>query len=108
MHVLQCIPELIYAFAFSSVSVHLLWQHRTTEIDDQRRSAYLSILDEVAGRLRAGEAVPDTEAARLCRLAETVDHTAYPERTLGGAKSFLEGRKVGWNVKGGKSWNTEN
>ena len=79
------IPELIYALAFSSISVHLLWQRRTAETDRRHYSARISLLGELAARLRAGEAVPDVEVARLRRLAETV----------GAAEAHL-GENIGW------------
>ncbi|KAI0279111.1 hypothetical protein BGY98DRAFT_970529 [Russula aff. rugulosa BPL654] len=47
------IPELVYALAFSSISVNLLWQRRAAETDRRHYSARLSILGELAGRLRA-------------------------------------------------------
>ncbi|KAI0001075.1 hypothetical protein BJV77DRAFT_1063605 [Russula vinacea] len=78
------IPEIAYALAFSSISVHLLWQRRAAETDRRHYSARLSILDELAGRLRAGE-VTDAEVARLRRLAETV-----------GEDTTHAGERIGW------------
>jgi len=80
------IPELLYALAFSSISVHLLWQRRAAETDRRHYSARLSILGELATRLRAGEAVSDAEVARLRRLAETV----------GDGEDTHPGESVGW------------
>jgi len=74
------IPELLYALAFSSISVNLLWQRRAAETDRRHYSARLSILGELAGRLRGASGgggggsevtVADAEVARLRRLAET-------------------------------------
>ena len=80
------IPELIYALAFSSISVNLLWQRRAAETDRRHYSARLSILGELAGRLRAGgEVVTDAEVARLRRLAETV-----------GEEDTHAGESIGW------------
>jgi len=79
------IPELIYALAFSSISVHLLWQRRTAETDRRHYSARISILGELAARLRVGEAVPEVEVSRLRRLAETV-----------GAADAHPGENIGW------------
>lgn len=80
------IPELVYALAFSSISVHLLWQRRTAETDRRHYSARISILGELAARLRAGEAVPDVEISRLRRLAETA----------GAAEETHPGENIGW------------
>ncbi|KAH9965390.1 hypothetical protein BC827DRAFT_1153679 [Russula dissimulans] len=77
------IPELVYALAFSSISVHLLWQRRAAETDRRHFSARLSILGDVADRLRAGEGVSDAEVARLRRLAETVGEVTHPGENIG-------------------------
>lgn len=87
------IPELLYALAFSSISVHLLWQRRTAETDRRHYSARISILGELAARLHAGEAVSDVEIARLRRLAETVGEAeAHPGENIGW-RDVVFGRK---------------
>lgn len=85
------IPELVYALAFSSISVHLLWQRRAAETDRRHYSARLSILDELAGRLWAGE-VADVEVARLRRLAETVGEDSHAGESIGW-RQVIFGRK---------------
>jgi|SRR5712675_1938515 len=86
------IPELVYALAFSSISVHLLWQRRAAETDRRHFSARLSILGDVAARLRAGEGVSDAEVARLRRLAETVGEATHPGENIGW-REVIFGRK---------------
>ena len=86
------IPELVYALAFSSISVHLLWQRRAAETDRRHYSARLSILGELAGRLRAGEVVTDAEVARLQRLAETVGEDSHAGESIGW-RQVIFGRK---------------
>lgn len=86
------IPELIYALAFSSISVNLLWQRRAAETDRRHYSARLSILDELAGRLRAGGEVTDAEVARLRRLAETVGEDTHAGESIGW-REVIFGRK---------------
>jgi hypothetical protein len=86
------IPELIYALAFSSISVHLLWQRRAAETDRRHYTARLSILGELAARLRAGETVPDVEVARLRRLAETIGEDAHSGENIGW-RDVVFGRK---------------
>lgn len=85
------VAELVYALAFSSISVHLLWQRRTAETDRRHLSARLSILGDLAGRLRAGE-VTDAEVARLRRLAETVGEDSHAGDSIGW-RQVIFGRK---------------
>jgi len=95
------IPELVYALAFSSISVHLLWQRRTAETDRRHHSARLSILGELAARLRAGESVSDTEVARLRRLAKTVGEASHPGETVGW-REVIFGRRESGEERDGK------
>lgn len=95
------IPELIYALAFSSISVHLLWQRRTADTDRRHLSARLSILGELAARLRAGEAVSDAEVARLRRLSETVGEATHPGENVGW-REVIFGRKESGAEREGK------
>jgi hypothetical protein len=95
------IPELVYALAFSSISVHLLWQRRTAETDRRHLSARLSILGELAARLRAGDAVSDAEVARLRRLAETVGEATHPGENVGW-RDVMFGRKESGAEREGK------
>ena len=96
------IPELVYALAFSSISVHLLWQRRAAETDRRHYSARLSILGELAGRLRAGEGeVSDAEVARLRRLAETVGEDTSAGDSVGW-RDVIFGRKESGLEREGK------
>lgn len=104
------IPELLYALAFSSISVNLLWQRRAAETDRRHYSARLSILGELAGRLRGasggggGEvAVADAEVARLRRLAETVgEDDAHAGGESIGWRDVIFGRKESGLEREGK------
>jgi hypothetical protein len=96
------IPELVYALAFSSISVHLLWQRRTAETDRRHYSARISILGELAARLRTGEAVPDVEISRLRRLAETAGTAeTHPGENIGW-RDVVFGRKESGMEREGK------
>ena len=96
------VPELVYALAFSSISVHLLWQRRAAETDRRHYSARLSILGELAGRLRAGEGVvSDAEVARLRRLAETVGEDTSAGDSVGW-RDVIFGRKESGLEREGK------
>jgi hypothetical protein len=97
------IPELIYALAFSSISVNLLWQRRAAETDRRHYSARLSILGELAGRLRAGGGgeVTDAEVARLRRLAETVGEDTHAGESIGW-RDVIFGRKESGLEREGK------
>ena len=98
------ITELLYALAFSSISVNLLWQRRAAETDRRHYSARLSILGELAGRLRAdagaGE-VTDAEVARLRRLAETVGEDTHAGESVGW-RDVIFGRKESGLEREGK------
>jgi hypothetical protein len=108
------IPELLYALAFSSISVNLLWQRRAAETDRRHYSARLSILGELAGRLRGSAsrgggggsevAVADAEVARLRRLAETVgeDDEAHAAGESIGWRDVIFGRKESGLEREGK------
>ena len=98
---MRYIPELVYALAFSSISVHLLWQRRTAETGRRHLSARLSILGELAARLRAGDAVSDAEVARLRRLAETVGEASHPGENVGW-REVMFGRKESGAEREGK------
>lgn len=103
------IPELVYALAFSSISVNLLWQRRAAETDRRHYSARLSILDELVGRLRAdgaggsggGGEVTDAEVARLRRLAETVGEDTHAGESIGW-RDVIFGRKESGLEREGK------
>ena len=95
------VPELAYALAFSSISVHLLWQRRAAETDRGHYSARLSILGELAGRLRAGEEVADAEVARLRRLAEMVGEDGHAGESIGW-RDVIFGRKESGLEREGK------
>lgn len=110
------IPELLYALAFSSISVNLLWQRRAAETDRRHYSARLSILGELAGRLRGASGgvvggvgvgsevtVADAEVARLRRLAETVgEHDAHAGGESIGWRDVIFGRKESGLEREGK------
>jgi hypothetical protein len=95
------IPELIYALAFSSISVNLLWQRRAAETDRRHCSARLSILGELAGRLRGRGEVTDAEVARLRRLAETVGEDTHAGESIGW-RDVIFGRKESGLEREGK------
>jgi len=88
------IPHLIYSMALTSVSMHLLRQRKDAESERAQISAQISILEDTAARLRAGEAIPDRELARLVRLASS-------QREPGGPAGFAhapsdEQESIGW------------
>jgi hypothetical protein len=96
------IPELVYALAFSSISVHLFWQRRAAETDRRHLTARLSILGELAARLHADEPVSDAEVFRLRRLAETVGEAATHPGESVGWREVIFGRKESGEERAGK------
>jgi len=70
------IPHILYSTALTSLSFHLLFHKKQSEVDRAHLSAQVSILESLAQRLRSGQDVPDEEVERLCRLAKTHERTA--------------------------------
>ena len=71
-------------------------------MDRRHHSARLSILGELAARLRTGEPVSDAEVARLRWLAETVGEAAtHPGETVGW-REVIFGRKESGEEHEGK------
>ena len=87
------LPPLLYTLALSSLSVHLLYQRRAATTSRNQLSARISVLDDLAARLRAGEPVRAEEAARLRRLATAAERGAQadgaPEREVGWMEVIL-------------------
>ena len=70
------IPHLIYSTALTSISFHLLFQKKQSEVDRAHLNAQISILESLAHRLRSRQEVSDEEIERLCKLAKThEDHS---------------------------------
>jgi len=98
MPVSAYIPHLIYATALTSLSFHLLFQKKQSEIDHAHLAAQTSILESLAHRLRSGQDILDEEVERLCRLAKTHEEThvegAGVKREKVGWKEVFLGRKI--------------
>jgi len=89
MPVSTYIPHLIYSTVLTSLSFHLLFQKKQSEVDCAHLNAQISILESLAQRLRSGQDVSDEETDRLCRLAKT-----HKDGHVEGAK--LKKEKIGW------------
>ncbi|KAI0262260.1 hypothetical protein BC834DRAFT_829175, partial [Gloeopeniophorella convolvens] len=85
----------------SALSPYTAWQRRAAETDRRHYSARLSILGELAARLRAGETVPDAEVARLRRLAENAAIETHDGAEIGW-KEVIFGRKESGAEREGK------
>ena len=83
------IPHLIYSTALTSISFHLLFQKKQSEVDHAHLNAQISILESLAHRLRSRQEVSDEEIERLCKLAKT-----HEESNSRGAGTKIE--SVGW------------
>ncbi|KAI0030320.1 hypothetical protein K488DRAFT_87891 [Vararia minispora EC-137] len=86
------VPELLSALALSSLSVHLFFHRRQAQSDRDRIAARTSILQDLAQRLRAGENIPDSEVARLRKLARQAEQ----EHTRADILDSGESAAVGW------------
>jgi hypothetical protein len=89
MPVSTYVPHLIYSTILTSISFHLLFQKKQSEVDRAHLTAQMTTLESLAHRLRSGQDVSDKEVERLCRLAKTHEDT-YLERA--GAKKEI----IGW------------
>jgi len=89
MPVSSYIPHLIYSTALTSLSFHLLFQKKQSEMDRAHLAAQTSILEALAHRLRSGQNISDEEVERLCRLAKTHEDTHAEE-------AGVKREKVGW------------
>jgi len=89
MPVSAYLPHLIYSTVLTSLSFHLLFQKKQSEVDRAHLTAQISILESLKDRLRSEQDISDDEIERLCRLAKT-----HEESHMEGAGMKRE--KVGW------------
>jgi hypothetical protein len=89
MPVSAYLPHLIYSTILTSLSFHLLFQKKQSEVDRAHLTAQISILESLKDRLRSEQDISDDEIERLCRLAKT-----HEESHMEGAGMKRE--KVGW------------
>lgn len=88
MPVSQYIPHLIYSTALTSLSFHLLYHRKQTEVDRGHLTAQISILESLKQQLQSGQHVPEEEIERLLRLSKT-----HEESNLN-----LKKEKIGWKA----------
>ncbi|KAL5504604.1 hypothetical protein ACEPAH_7267 [Sanghuangporus vaninii] len=72
-------PHIIYATALISLSLHLLSSRRDGAAARQQAEARISLLEGLAGQLRAGERVSEEEISRVRRLMREDKATAAVE-----------------------------
>jgi hypothetical protein len=65
----QYIPHILYSTAFTSISMHLLWQRKTAEEDRARFKAQTSILQDLIEQLRSGKPISNEEIMKMRNLA---------------------------------------
>lgn len=70
------LPHLLYATAVSSLALHYLNTKKETKNQVWFAQARISVLEDIATRLRAGEDLPDAEIERLKRLTREDDGAA--------------------------------
>ena len=80
MPVSQYIPHLIYSLALTSLSFHILYQKKQSEVDRAHLTARTTILESLADQLRSGT-ISEGEAEKLWRLAKTHDDLEVRDRT---------------------------
>ena len=101
MPVTSYIPHLIYSTALTSLSLHLLYQKKQSEMDRAHLAAQTSILEALAHRLRSGQNISDEEVERLCRLAKTHEETHAEEAGVKRAKVGWKDVFLGKKIEGG-------
>ncbi|KAH7883268.1 hypothetical protein F5I97DRAFT_219098 [Phlebopus sp. FC_14] len=103
------LPYILYSTALISVSIHLLWQRKAAEEDRARHDAQISILEDLAQRLRSGAPMTDEEVNGLRHLARIHGEGEAPQKRTGSEGGVrwtdaIRGRKV---VNSDKSTNAE-
>ena len=63
------LPEIVYGLAIISLGTHTLWQREQVEEDRRHYTARMKLLEDVARRLRAGDAVPQGDFDTITKLA---------------------------------------
>jgi hypothetical protein len=91
MPVSAYIPHLLYSTALTSLSFHLLFHKKQSEVDRAHLNAQTSILESLVHQLRSGQDVSDEEIERLCRLAKT-----HEDGHMEGVGARRE--KIGWKA----------
>ncbi|KIJ57726.1 hypothetical protein HYDPIDRAFT_87393 [Hydnomerulius pinastri MD-312] len=91
------LPHILYSTALTSVSIHLLWQRKSTEEDRARHNAQISILEDLAQQLRSGIRTTDEEVSRLRNLART--HGEGEAQKLPANQTGIQWSDVVWGRK---------
>jgi len=104
MAVSTYVPHLLYSTVLTSLSLHLLFHKKQSEVDRSHLTAQISILESLTQQLRSGQDVADGEIERLYKLAKThddsyVDGTGVERQKVGWRDVFL-GRKTSEVVEG--------
>ena len=89
MPVSQYIPHLIYSLALTSVSFHILYQKKQSEVDRAHLTAQTTLLESLADQLRSGT-ISDGEAERLWKLVKIHDNAEVKD------KAQKEKKKIRW------------
>ncbi len=64
------IPHIVYTLAITSLGAHLLYHRKEAEDQRAHYTARIALLEEVAGRLRAGKPVPERDFELIRKLAK--------------------------------------
>ncbi|OAX40218.1 hypothetical protein K503DRAFT_714918 [Rhizopogon vinicolor AM-OR11-026] len=91
------IPHILYSTAFTSVSMHLLWQRKTAEEDRARFKAQTSILQDLIEQLRSGKPISNEEIMKMRNLARI--HGEGKESPDKEAKTDIGWMDVVWGRK---------
>lgn len=90
------LPHLIYATAVTSLSLHLLMQKKGSAERIRQAEARISILQNLAFRLRSGENVTEDEIARSRRMVREGGNDVFEEANRAGG--MVKETDVDWKT----------
>ncbi|KAI6046312.1 hypothetical protein EDC04DRAFT_1683262 [Pisolithus marmoratus] len=98
MAVSTYLPHVLYSTILTSVSIHLLWRRKAFEDDRARYNAQITILEDLAHRLRSDSSdITNEEVDGLRKLAQV--HRDTREAAGGGQEHSVSWKDVFWGTK---------
>jgi len=89
------LPHVLYSLATTTISIHLVGTRTTCSEERARVNAQISILEDIAQRLRSNESISDDELERLKGLARPAEK-APPDA---GSREVIRWGDILWGQK---------